>query len=530
MNPHAQTVFSYHQRTKHTLQRYAKGPDTLDWDDQPDPFRHFAGCEAMPLPKPGRELDVLFTDLDTPQSIPEQPLDLKNVGLLLELAFGLSAWKEFGPNRWALRCNPSSGNLHPTEAYLISTGNPFIKPGVHHYISHDHSLEQRCLFPDTFHSPGLLIGLSSIHWREAWKYGERAFRYCQHDIGHALGALRYAAACLGWSVELWAEVSDAELAHLLGLERHDDFKKNERESPDVLCRILTKTNNPPMSYQTLSALLPTAKWFGVAESLRAYHLYNWPVIEEIAVATGKPRTEELHLEATLQAPPASACQQRATALIRQRRSAQHFDGKMPPLPAADFYRILGAVSPDTAAFKLWEWPAKTHLFIFVHRVEGVAPGLYALIRDGGALEPLKAATLSMFDWKKQPGPLPLYHLHSGDLRLTAKTLSCHQPIASDSAFSLAMVSEFRPTVETAPWRYRQLFWECGLIGQVLYLEAEAAGVRGTGIGCYFDDSVHEILGIKDDTFQSLYHFTIGTPLEDKRMQTLPAYGHLPNPL
>jgi len=27
----------------------------------------------------------------------------------------------------------------------------------------------------------------------------------------------------------------------------------------------------------------------------------------------------------------------------------------------------------------------------------------------------------------------------------------------------------------------KLFWEAGLLGQVLYLEAEAAGVRGTGI-------------------------------------------------
>ena len=61
---------------------------------------------------------------------------------------------------------------------------------------------------------------------------------------------------------------------------------------------------------------------------------------------------------------------------------------------------------------------------------------------------------------------------------------------------------------------------------MLYLEAEAAGVRGTGIGCYFDDSVHEILGLTDETFQSLYHFTVGTPLEDSRLQTLPAYAHL----
>ncbi|MGR9053408.1 MAG: nitroreductase, partial [Gammaproteobacteria bacterium] len=60
----------------------------------------------------------------------------------------------------------------------------------------------------------------------------------------------------------------------------------------------------------------------------------------------------------------------------------------------------------------------------------------------------------------------------------------------------------------------------------LYLEAEAAGVRGTGIGCYFDDGVHEVLGLQDDAFQSLYHFTVGEPLEDTRLQTLPAYRHL----
>jgi hypothetical protein len=122
--------------------------------------------------------------------------------------------------------------------------------------------------------------------------------------------------------------------------------------------------------------------------------------------------------------------------------------------------------------------------------------------------------------------LLLYHLYSGEYRQFAKTLSCHQPIASDSAFSLGMVAEFGESIETTPRLYRRLFWEYGLIGQVLYLEAEAAGIRGTGIGCYFDDSVHELLRFKDDKFQSLYHFTVGKPLEDKRLETLPAYGHL----
>jgi hypothetical protein len=68
--------------------------------------------------------------------------------------------------------------------------------------------------------------------------------------------------------------------------------------------------------------------------------------------------------------------------------------------------------------------------------------------------------------------------------------------------------------------------ECGLLGQVLYLEAEAAGLRGTGIGCFFDDAVHDLLGIRDTTWQSLYHFTVGGPLEDARLRTEPPYRHL----
>ncbi|MDP1771922.1 MAG: SagB/ThcOx family dehydrogenase [Methylobacter sp.] len=576
MNKQTETVLNYHNRTKHNLARYAKGPESIDWEDQPDQFRRFSGCEIVTLPKPGAELEPLFGDLDNPETIPPKPLSLTNAGLLLELAFGLSAWKQYGPSRWALRCNPSSGNLHPTEAYLISTGNGFIKSGVYHYVSHDHSLEQRCRFSDNLPDSGILIGLSSVHWREAWKYGERAYRYCQHDIGHALGALRYAAATLGWSVELQAEWSDDDIAKLLGLDR-DDFKKQEHESPDIICRIHTHADdrpldmlnkgthndsNPPLpsgegwgddckdaggrathgavaegiqksvnsNHSKYSEVLLEAAqsgaWFGKADSLRAYHMYKWPVIDEVSTAASKPQTEEPERQANRQQLIKSSCTKTATKIIRQRRSAQQFDGKIPPIPQTDFYRMLAAVLPTTAAFELWRWPPKIHLFIFVHRVEGLNPGIYALPRHNDALEPLQAATLADFDWQKVTETLPLYHLYSGDCRQIAKTLSCHQPIASDSAFSLGMVAEFGETIEVAPWLYRRLFWECGLIGQTLYLEAEAAGIRGTGIGCYFDDNVHELLGFKDDKFQSLYHFTVGKPLEDKRLETLPAYGHL----
>jgi hypothetical protein len=166
----------------------------------------------------------------------------------------------------------------------------------------------------------------------------------------------------------------------------------------------------------------------------------------------------------------------------------------------------------------------------VHRVTGIAPGLYLLERDPAVHERLRAALRPTFRWERPadcPGHLRLYRLTPGDLRRAARVVSCDQEIASDGAFSLGMIADFAPTIrrQGAFW-YRRLFWEAGVLGQVLYLEAEAAGVRSTGIGCYFDDVFHELLGLADDVFQDLYHFTVGRPVEDPRLLTLPRYAHL----
>src|SRR5207244_4899825 len=117
--------------------------------------------------------------------------------------------------------------------------------GVYHYVSRDHLLERRCTLAGAaagqlsvrLPEGTILVGLSSIHWREAWKYGERAFRYCQHDAGHALAAIRYAAAALGWSALLLDACSDDEVAAMLGLDRAADFADvdpHDREHPDGL--------------------------------------------------------------------------------------------------------------------------------------------------------------------------------------------------------------------------------------------------------------------------------------------------------
>ncbi len=542
-------ILNYHQRTKHHLHQYARSADYLDWANQPDPFRSFAGAARIDLP---------FGDVPTPYDDLYRPaarfrlLDLASLGIFFELALGLSAWKQYQSSRWALRCNPSSGNLHPTESYAILPGRPDVAAGVYHYLSRDHCLERRCTFSDSdaakfvgvLPQDSFFVGLTSIHWREAWKYGERAYRYCQHDAGHALATLRLAAAVLGWSATLVDSIADTDLAALLGVDRFDDFARvalADHEQPDALLLIRPALTEARTTQNLLNILQPALAllhdcaghgiWSGQANALSQSH-EDWSIIDRAAEAASKPATVLAPSRTRPALPPVtSSCSAPAAQIIRQRRSCLALDGNT-SIPKEVFYRMLDHLlaRPEVAPWDMLPWEPLVHLVLFVHRIDGLRPGMYLLERSEAVHEHLRPAVKAEFVWERPPGcpdHVRLFLMAPADCRRAAGVISCHQDIAADGAFSLGMIADFGDTIrQRGPWWYRRLFWEAGVIGQVLYLEAEAAGIRSTGIGCYFDDACHELLGLDSDRFQSLYHFTVGAPVDDPRLTTLPAYGHL----
>jgi SagB-type dehydrogenase family enzyme len=528
----ADDIIAYHDRTKHHPDRYARGPSGLDWATQPDPFRRFAGSPLLQLPLNDRDDTPAAAVLFGAGVTPPQPFTLATLGLLFELSMGLSARKEIPGMGWYLRMNPSSGNLHPTEAYAILPAMSWLPggAGVYHYAPLAHTLEQRSRWPHaaTSATDGFYVSLSSIVWREAWKYGERAFRYCQHDVGHALGAFRYAAAALGWRVELLPAWDDANLARLLGLDRSDDFTDAERETPELLVRVKVNETAEPAPSFTDSA----AAWFGRANRLSRAHV-EWPVIDEAIAVTERnaPMAEKSVVPGVWPLPAPPVCTHSAAQLIRQRRSAVDFDG-VTGITREKFLAILDATLPRTfsAPFDVWPFSPRLHLVLFVHRVSGLEPGMYLWLRDPTHEESLRCAFHGVSEWEVPgdlPSTAPLRRLKRGDMREFARNLSCHQDIAADGAFSLGMLARFEPVLrERGAAAWRELFWESGMIGQALYLAAEAAGMRGTGIGCYFDDVLHQMLGLTGHDWQSLYHFTIGYPVEDLRLRTAPPYEHL----
>ena len=539
-------VVAYHERTKHQRHRYAASLGYLDWAKQPDPFRRYDGAPLVSLPLPAEGRDLPFWQLYVRDSVVPAPLSLESVSLFLRYAFSLTAWKQFQGNTWSLRANPSSGNLHPTEGYVLL---PFMdklhnRSGVYHYSPKVHGLELRGEIDPTFWASlpegSFLVGLSSIFWREAWKYGERAFRYCQHDVGHALGSLRFAAAALRWKVRLLHHVGGAALARLLGLDRDTDYGRAEREHPELMALVAPEEHSSDRVVslsEYLTTQLTSSRWYGTANVLSAEHGVEWPVIDQVAAATMKPKilaeeeSSSFPSEAELFAASVRSGALTAEKVILGRRSAVSMDAST-AISATTFFRMMARLVPTRHGPSMpWDvlpWRPRIHLGLFVNRVKDVAPGLYLLARDPEKVAPLRQSMRPEFLWQRPPScpqGLQLFLLKKGDCRTLAANISCGQDIAGDGAFSLSMIAEYMDSLAVyGAGFYRNLYWEAGLVGQVLYLEAEEAGGRATGIGCYFDDSVHEVFGISSRDWQSFYHFTVGNPIEDARLTTLPAYG------
>ncbi|MBN2307777.1 MAG: hypothetical protein JXR94_02330 [Candidatus Hydrogenedentes bacterium] len=535
---------AFHERTKHYPHRFARSPGRLDWHTQPDPFRRYEGAPLVRLPLMRRDDSPPFAALGA-AAIPPRPMGLASLACFLEHALAISAWKEFQGDRWALRCNPSSGNLHPTEGYLITPAVPGLCdiPAVFHYAPREHGLEQRASFPDPvwrelagqLPAESFLLGFTSIHWREAWKYGERAYRYCQHDLGHALAASSYAAALLGWRVMHLDGLGDADCAALLGVDRQDGFDKHEREHPGlvaVVCPAPGPFECPRAVPHAAVSAVAAGDWRGRPNRLSPGHV-RWPAIDKAADTCHKEPAQlpprALPAEPSPGTPAPSGAGPTAREVILRRRSAAAMDGTT-SMPRAAFNRMLARLLPHTGGppWAALAPPPAVHPVLFVHRVDGLDPGLYCLPRTREAGAALRDALDFSFAWDippECPAGLPLRLLRPGRFDAMAAKLSCGQEIAGGGVFCLAMLARFEePIAQHGAWYYRRLFWEAGMLGQVLYLEAEAAGLRGTGIGCFFDDDVHSALALKGRRYQCIYLFTVGGALDDARLTTRPPYS------
>lgn len=555
------TVFyKYHHRTKHTVEKLRSSGYRLDWASQPNPFLHYVGAPVFDLwhdfetPK----LDFFQTVIEMSNDWNSEKLERADASSQLSVAsfisnllfygVAISAWKQVvgTDHRWALRVNASSGNLHPTDTtVLLREDCEGLQAGLYHYGVDEHQLEKRAsgdfitplvqFLSLEFQPPPVVLCLSSTFFREAWKYRDRAFRYCQHDLGHALAALSLSSAALGWASRIVALFPDDDVGRFLGME-------GLLEKPMALMLFspvgnFARHDRPSaLSNERRGAELPAVSQFQGQPNKLTSNMIEYESIDKVYAATrydageyfaARPVASTFEMPGPIVAcadpvkicadlsPASAAClQSEVSQTIRERRSAVDMDGKTSiDLDHLEF--ILRAATLGFAAdfqgvdaVRGGEWSASkdhlVHLYLYVHRVEGLNPGLYFFNRFEGKLIPLLLR----------------------DQKEIAMSTSCFQDIACDGAFSISMIADFKTGFKLYGERcYRLVHYEAGYIGQMLYLASHALGHDATGIGCFIDDAINNYLGL-DEGKEVIYNFTIGKAVLDARLTTLKSYRFL----
>ncbi|HEX2711855.1 MAG TPA: SagB/ThcOx family dehydrogenase [Candidatus Acidoferrales bacterium] len=508
INEETERLFAYHHATKHSYHSVRTHAHFLDWRNQPDPFRTYEGAPLVTLPaEPGFPAAGAFATMaalaegvrtaDGSASGYGEEVRLEATWLsrLLWHSIAISAWKKIPQTnyRYSLRVNPSSGNLHPTETYLALLGFAGLDDGLYHYRADRHSLELRSRggwtewiaralgLPWAAESP-LIIGLTSIFWREAWKYRDRAYRYCCHDLGHAMMSLLLAARALGLPGGVVAHFSDLSLTQALGLTGSD-------EAPMAFLVF------PPQSPSGRLPVRPQRELAGVPNELSAEEVPYYLLLG-------------MHRSTILPDPPgplprfssanAGSARDQASSLngardtplgltVRRRRSALDFDARTPLMERAGVEQLLDFATRD--------WPADWRgnfggegiavergatfvtLYLYFHRVGHSEPGVYRWDHSSRRLE----------------------QLHRGNVERVAAYLSLEQALAGNACFAVSMIANLAEVARVFGNRgYRYVHFEAGAIGQKLYIGAEALGWNATGIGAFYDDDVHRYLGFLEE--------------------------------
>jgi SagB-type dehydrogenase family enzyme len=331
--------------------------------------------------------------------------------------------------------------------------------------------------------------LTSIAWREAWKYRDRAYRYCLHDMGHAWQALALAARAVGCDSFAFGHFPDDEVAQFCRL--HED------EWPMLIVEL--RGSSIPVREPSADETF----WYsGHANQLskertaytRIDGIHGATKLSKSACRGISPAEPVPAGSGEITLPPAASSTRAFGEVARMRRSALDFVGGTQSMSFTQLSAVLAAaIQPQFADFAATRF---IQLYLYAHRVYGLEPGLYRL-------------------W---PAPAELERIKSGDQRVAAAGLSLGQDLAGNACVAFSIIGDLDRAARAHGDRgYRYVHFEAGAIGHRLYLAAEAFGLGATGIGAFYDEEVNRYLSLTPGQGRVVYHFAIGYPVHDFRL-------------
>jgi SagB-type dehydrogenase family enzyme len=463
-------AWRYHEHTKHTPESVRARTGSIDPRRRPHPFKDYAELEPLPLPAELPEYGVPALEALAGQGKSDSPpLGLPELGRLLRWGAGVLRTRELAPgDTYHFRAYSSAGGLYPLEIYAACAELAGLRTGLYHFHPLELALRRlraddvRALLADAagateLERAGVVLVVTGLLARSAWKYGPRAYRHLYWDAGTMLAGMLALATSAGLHPRLLSGFVDEQVSRLLRVD-------GTQEAPLALLAIGQARKAAPTAGPeppTAGAMTPQAEQ-SLAESFELHRasrlnsaagVRSWRAAAQAAVAP----------EGGASAPPPESPGDPLEQVIRRRGSARVFSLE------AVTARELGAILVVATAPLPADFTSLTEIRLLANAVEGLEPGAYRFA--SGRFEPLGR----------------------GDFRRVAGYLCLEQMLGMRAAATNFLLADLASVLARLGDRgYRAAQLDAGLRAGRIYLAAYAHCLGATAL-TYYDDEVSTFL-------------------------------------
>ncbi|HYV56138.1 MAG TPA: SagB family peptide dehydrogenase [Candidatus Nitrosopolaris sp.] len=482
-NGDGSAVRAFHDQTKHSPASLRANRHSLDWANQPLPFKIYDTLEPIALPRELPPIDVPALEaIARVESATEAECipDLTTLTQLLYYSAGITRRITYPGGEIFYRAAACTGALYHVDLYVVCGDLPALAAGVYHFGPHDRSLrrlragDHRLTLveatgeePAVAAAPAILV-CASTYWRNAWKYQARAYRHCFWDTGTLLANLLAIAAAREVPARVVAGFVDRAVERLLDLDPGREAAIALVSLGHTRSRPRPAPEEPPLGLHTV----PLSAREVAYPAMQAAHLATSLATPD-QVRAWRGRTPQAVLPpppgshfALTPLPGASRPRDPIDRVILRRGSTREF-GRVPIGASALSTALEQATRGVPADFLEPPGTSLNDIYVIVNAVEGLPAGAYVLQRERAALGLLQ----------------------EGDFRRDAGYLGLGQGIPADASVDVFLLADLdRALARYGDRGYRAAALEAGIIGGRLYLAAYAQRVGASGL-TFFDDDV-----------------------------------------
>ncbi len=497
----------YHEETKYHEAKMGKYQRQLDWNAQPLPYKEYHSEKKVPLIPylPFQNNPLTGEPLTPAREEVGYPIGRDEISRLLYFTNGVTGILQYiTGGKLFLRAAPTAGGLYPTEIYVAIRDLSALENGIYNFQARDHCLspvwegnfwsefESYCMQHEAIAQAHLLIIMTAVYQRSAWRYQERAYRRILLDTGHVIGNLTAYAPHEGFSPCPIGGFFDAALNRLLFLDESQEgvlaviaLPQSGKVNPDGI-----RQTSPGSSRKSVPEERPLQLQLHAASSIVPDETTGegaWETLPTFDFLESRhPMQPTLSLTHTL----TDLGEEDLTQTILRRRSTRAYTGgAFSPTQVSSL--LSYAYAPFSSRRHSLFAPSILETYVILQNVDEWHEGVYYYA----------------------PRSLSLRLLAAGDFRPQSWHFCLGQEIARDAAAIVIHVAHLKMALEQYGDRaYRYLHMDAGQIGQRLNLAAVHLGLGASGIGGFYDDEVNALLGLSLDHIV-VYITTLGVPQE-----------------